>query len=990
MEKYVYSEKEIKDFVKQLKKNKISFFDVPEDLRTNRSIVDVERKLGLRKATKRGYDVIRDSFFVEEIITDMSFAEPVMKNICTFFTDFDSYYLFLDGDIYENSCYYQLDFSAIKETIDVKRISNEAFEKTTVDEYALEPSEEEIRDYNQAEQIKKICKRWIKRFNDCSTCAELLECKEKYMKSKISNNVDVSFFFFQYIFEDVYDKNRFNVIMEYMSHGWYPAWRVIYALCLIYNPQDVIKAYNYCGGARSTNYKKKRALRSVVESLNNENMDSEKYCYLDSKTHYYCEEITKCGIRLRRYFETFKALITYRQGDLTNCDFSNAIDLDCDFSDYKTDSTTKLPYTSSRELTYVERKIYAKEKRRFIVLQQWQDINNTVIKQYEHSFSYFFDFVAFLKGDLSNADFIFCDGLKNLKDISRLNLSGARLTSEISKKFGIEEDKYDVDTNCIQSFVSTIKNEKETALILQDEHKIELSWEDEFQNFERIYYISDLHLVHKIRDAQCISKDDIVYLLSNIAKNIIQEVHGGFLFIGGDTSSDFNIFKLFVKILRETLNENMRNLYVIFLLGNHELWQFPGKDLTNIIDKYNLLLQKHNMYLLQNNILYKDKDNYLKSITTEELIFNNKSNIRTKLNTSRIVIFGGIGFSGYNEEFNANNGIYRGTLDRQTEIEETRKFENIYDVVCETLLDKNLIVFTHTPLNNWCKNPRPKKHFVYVNGHTHRNYFWDDEEYRIYADNQVGYHNQNIHMKYFYIKKVYDYFSNLKDGIYEITRDQYIQFYYGKNIHINFNREINILYMLKKNNYYCFIHESKGGTLTILNGGALKKLNGKDIHYYYDNMDRIIAYIKRPLDAFTNFQEQIADEIRRVGGSGTIHGNIIDIDFNNHIYINPIDFTIVGYYAEDIVRKKAYSDIATLLKEQCPELYDRYQKLPKDDKKDQITIRGNDVSNTSIYLDTDIYGVTREVNKMQKLYSNILCVWCEPVSNEAMIEAKNI
>lgn len=976
MEKDVYTEKDIKDFVKQLKKNKISFFDIPEGLRTNKSIVDVERKLGLRKAAQRGYDVINDSFFVEEIITNLSLDKPIMKNICTFFPDFDSYYSFLDGDIYENSCYYQLDFSTIKPTIDVKRISNKAFEKSTVDDYSLDPSEEETKDYSQAEHTKKICKRWIKRFNECSTCMELFECKEKYKKSIISKDVDVSFFFFQYIFEDIYDKKRFNVIMEYMSQGWYPAWRIIYALCLIYDPDDVIKAYNYCGGSRSTNYRKKRYLKRFVELLNNEDGDPKKYCYLDSKTHYYCEEISKGGTKLRRYFESFKAFIMYRQGDLRNCDLSNAIDLDFDFSDYKIDSTTKLPYTFFKELTYVERKMFKKGK--FIVLQQWQDQNNIVIKQYVHSFPYFFDFVAFLKGDLSDADFLFCDGLKNLKDISGLNFSGARLASEISKKFGIVEDKYNVDINCIQSFVSTTKNEKETALILQEEHKIELSREDEFQFYERIYYITDLHLVHKIKDAQCISKNDIVYLLSSIAKNIVEEVCGGLLLIGGDTASDFDIFELFVKNLRETIDKGIRKIDVIFLLGNHELWQFPGEELKYIVNKYDLLLQKYNMYLLHNDILFKDKDNCLKRITTEELLSNNKSDICTRLHTARIVIFGGLGFSGYNEEFNANNGIYRATLDRQTEIEETRKFEYIYDVVCETLLDKDFIVFTHTPLENWCKNPRPIKHLVYVNGHTHCNYFLDDGEYRIYADNQVGYHNQNIHMKYFYIKKVYDYFSNLEDGIYEITGDQYIQFYYGKNMHINFNREINILYMLKKNNYYCFIHESKGGSLAILNGGALKKMNEGDIHYYYENMDRVIAYIKKPLDAFTKFQKQIADEIKKVGGSGTIHGNIIDIDGKNHIYINPIDLKTVAYWAEDIVHKKVYADIPTLLKEQCPELYDRYQKLLKDDKKDQITIRGSEVCDSSMYFDTDIYDVTREINKMQKLYSNILCIWYEP------------
>lgn len=33
----------------------------------------------------------------------------------------------------------------------------------------------------------------------------------------------------------------------------------------------------------------------------------------------------------------------------------------------------------------------------------------------------------------------------------------------------------------------------------------------------------------------------------------------------------------------------------------------------------------------------------------------------------------------------------------------------------------------------------------------------------------------------------------------------------------------------------------------MLNGGALKKLNTKDVNYYYDNMDSMIAFIETPL-----------------------------------------------------------------------------------------------------------------------------------------------
>lgn len=74
----------------------------------------------------------------------------------------------------------------------------------------------------------------------------------------------------------------------------------------------------------------------------------------------------------------------------------------------------------------------------------------------------------------------------------------------------------------------------------------------------------------------------------------------------------------------------------------------------------------------------------------------------------------------------------------------------------------------------------------------------------------------------FLIDNDYDCFSDYEDGIFEITSEQYNDFYRGKNISMTFQREVNVLYMLKKNEYYCFIHKSRSGSLTILNGGTMK------------------------------------------------------------------------------------------------------------------------------------------------------------------------
>lgn len=332
-------------------------------------------------------------------------------------------------------------------------------------------------------------------------------------------------------------------------------------------------------------------------------------------------------------------------------------------------------------------------------------------------------------------------------------------------------------------------------------------------------------------------------------------------------------------------------------------------------------------------------------------------------------------------EFNANQGIYRKTLNREGEIIETKKFEELYNKVLPAILDKNTIIFTHTPKKDWATDAEPSKNLVYVSGHTHRNEFYDDGEYRIYSDNQIGYRNDNIHIKSLVMDSEYDPFSDYKDGIYEVTVAQYVDFYRGKNIQMDFNREVNALYMLKKKGYYCFIHQSSYGYLSILNGGSLRRLERASIEYYYEHMDEMISYIRKPLDKYMNMQKKISDAIRKIGGDGKIHGCIVDIDWYNHIYVNPEDAKIVGYWAEDMVNKLVYPDIPTLLKKQCPVLYENYQKLikgeknnplvPNKKKKDQIEIRPQK------YLSTDIYKASREMKRMQRLSSNILTTWYE-------------
>lgn len=74
-----------------------------------------------------------------------------------------------------------------------------------------------------------------------------------------------------------------------------------------------------------------------------------------------------------------------------------------------------------------------------------------IVKQQEHRFSYFFDFVAFLKGDLSGANLLFCTGMKIFFNIDGINLSDVKMISELCEQFNIPYKSYNYDKKSLVS-----------------------------------------------------------------------------------------------------------------------------------------------------------------------------------------------------------------------------------------------------------------------------------------------------------------------------------------------------------------------------------------------------------------------------------------------------------------------------------------------------------------------------------------------------------
>ena len=281
----------IKGIICRLKSKRLQMPDVPEEFRMHPDILRAERKLEIRKSGHRGFDVIRQLFFVEETWRYKNRAgEYVSREHTEEFDSFQEYYAFVDGDIYEDACYYQCLFddeliAAFQLDLE-KLMARKCFETQTIDEFIAREKPESG------------------------------DCPEK---------------------------------------------------------SEIMKAY---------------------------------FC------------------------------------------------------------------------------------RAFHIGVFWYNQAGEKIKQAKREFKYFFDFAAFLKGDLSDADLLFCDGIKHLSDTQGLNLTDARLTSELCEKFGIAYLTYEADEELLQTFPQTEANEKETALILKESRELaenseEECWSNRKQN--RVY-----------------------------------------------------------------------------------------------------------------------------------------------------------------------------------------------------------------------------------------------------------------------------------------------------------------------------------------------------------------------------------------------------------------------------------------------------------------------------------------------------------------------
>lgn len=567
------------------------------------------------------------------------------------------------------------------------------------------------------------------------------------------------------------------------------------------------------------------------------------------------------------------------------------------------------------------KKYFDKENQKFITTEKICYKEEDEIREFDS----FIEFYEHLDENLNNAnlhDFNF-KGI-NLRDY---NIEGAYISSAVLAEQHLYDDAFYSanikDYECNAQLTLSAENEVVEAMaILHDTDLVSnITLND---NSRKIYYISDIHLNHKLINAfpAHATELEITIYIRQLIKNMIDTAtdmtYDDYLLIAGDISFNFEISTIFYTELAKYMELKFRNpRQIVVVLGNHELWDFNrhgtssahAHTLDEISQQYRDLFTSLGISFLQNELMFSDgtviPEEQLKSFDPDELKY-----ICLK---SPFVILGGLGFSGLCSEFNATQGIYRKTImSLDEDIRQTKRFEYIYNKVRTELGNDQVVVLTHTPKENW-SNDNYNSNWTYVNGHTHRNDYCCSEEKTVYSDNQIGYRSTNIGLKHFNLSRVYDIFRYYPDGIYTISREQYLDFNRGVEINVTFNR-IGKIHVLKNSNIYCFLFEnSKSGKLYLLNGGMINNLEHSDINYYFERMSYYSDAIKGLFSGYNRALKSISNSIRMIGGTGTVHGCIVDIDFLNHIYVNPMDGTITPYFAWSIIDKYEYKDIATLL-----------------------------------------------------------------------------
>ena len=176
-----------------------------------------------------------------------------------------------------------------------------------------------------------------------------------------------------------------------------------------------------------------------------------------------------------------------------------------------------------------------------------------------------------------------------------------------------------------------------------------------------------------------------------------------------------------------------------------------------------------------------------------------------------------------------------------------------------------------------------------------------------------------------------------KDDYWTISRDRFIMTKQPKYPHTK------QIYLLKNQGYVMFISENYNGTIHIMNGGSLKRLD-KSIDYYYENIPKYVSIVQLLFGNYFEFMIKLSREIHQIWNSsdkstldmyelydysnvGRIHGSIVDINYYNHISVDFYSGKLTLYNADDMSSREVYPSIKSFIEYETPNLMSSYERF---------------------------------------------------------------
>ena len=924
-------------------------------------------RLKIKAIDAKWYDVLDDRFHVLEYRLD----GYKCKESEVIFDNFDSFFKYVEGDIYCSACFYEYKFTPeqIKRYgINEGQINFQSFVAKTIDDDLIR-SPADLK----KEAIAPAIKKWINE-RPLPTNQKEYENSHRLFKEKFGSlNYEEDRIFLSMLIEK--DAQGIKPVLMEIASEHQPCPLISLEFIMLTYGADaasvVLEKYhgNY---TKNTINQKKRAFKKTLDQYENGSLKIIKECgYKDQFGFYYVDRRLDDGrphlpsIR-RNYFTDFNTFVSFLDGDLRNANLGMSPIPKETILQFRTDSQTTLP-PAEKGTNRICKKYNGQL---FKVETELLNDEGKTIRKAEFESRFFFDFVHYLKSDISGSDLSQLKWAKHIKNIPGIRADNIHIASQDTLNPSLFFSPY----------LPSVKEKIES-----DESKTSQSllaarnFEGTLEKWTGTTYISDIHLENRFLERGCRTVEDAEKVCREIVNGL--QMSNNNLFVG-DIAHDVEFYRYFIGRLAVT--KEYGNSF--FVLGNHELWGFPDKTIDQIADYYRKILQEadpERFHLVQNSLFYRKRGidgQTWNKIEENELNAIAPGELRARTRQSDLIIFGGIGFTDEHSNFNADNLVYGKTLTRDQELSENKKFQMLYRKVVETLGDRSLIIMTHMPIHEWGGGVKPKSGVIYLYGHNHQNDFEDDGNIRIYHDNQIGYNGKEVKFKILPFETGYDYFDDYGDGIYQINVQDYVEFYRGIGEHIQCTDKGQTITMVKRNKTYMFFGRNYKNELCLMNGGAKKLIEQRPIEYYFDRLDAYCQSIKLFLSNYEACQTQLAKEIKTIGGSGRIHGTIIDIDFFNHLSLDPISGKITPYFASSITDFKPYPTIEKLLKEECSHFHKTY--LTKKGTKNELALIKGAVTNPNQVDAAEMYRTSRIMRSLQyTTRHNIIRIWNDELAS---------